>query len=81
MNRYKIKFHATCPVNGDAIEYSLTIESSKMIPAESIKEAVDQCANGFHEAFADELHAKFGGRQFISAIHGGVLIETERGIG
>jgi hypothetical protein len=80
VNRYKIKFNAICPVNGDAIEYSLTIESSKMIPAESIKEAVDECTNGFHEAFADELHSKFGGKQFISAVHGGVLIETERGI-
>lgn len=80
MNRYKIKFNAICPVNGDAIEYSLTIEAIKMISAESLKEAVDECANGFHEAFADKLHAKFGGRQFMTAIHGGVLIETERGI-
>jgi hypothetical protein len=80
VNRYKIKFNAICPVNGDSIEYFLTIESSKMIPAESIKEAVDECANGFHESFADKLHAKFGGKQFISAVHGGVLIETERGI-
>jgi len=79
VNRYKIKFNAICPVNGDAIEYSLTIESSKMIPAENIKEAVDECTNGFHEAFADELHAKFGGKQFMTAIHGCVLIETERG--
>jgi len=80
VNRYKIKFHAICPVNGDSIEYSMTIESSKMIQVERIKEAVDLCTNGFHEAFADELHSKFGGKQFISAVHGGVFIETERGI-
>ena len=79
MNRYKVKFQATCPVNGDAIEYSLTIESSKMIQAERIMEAIAECEQGFHEAFADSLHKKFGGKQFITAIHGGVMIETERG--
>lgn len=79
MNRYKIKFHATCPVNGDAIEYSLTIESSSMIQAEKITSFIHEFEDGFHESFADQLHAKFGGRQFMSAIHGSVLIETERG--
>lgn len=79
MNRYKVKFHATCPVNGDAIEYSLTIESSKMIEAERIMEIVSGCKSGFHEAFADLFHQKFGGKQFMTATHGAVMIETERG--
>lgn len=79
MNRYKVKFQATCPVNGDAIEYSLTIESTKMIEVERIMEVVSAVNYGFHEEFADAFHKKFGGKQFMTAIHGGVTIETERG--
>ena len=79
MNRYKVKFNAVCPVNGDVIEYSLAIESINMIKAESIMEAICEFDKGFHEVFADILHKKFGGKQFMKAIHGGVTIETERG--
>jgi hypothetical protein len=79
MNRYKIKFMSTCPVNEDRIEYSLEINSCKTIMAEAILDTVDGFKKGFHEEFADVLHAKFGGKQFMSAVHGGVLIETERG--
>lgn len=79
MNRYKVKFHATCPVNGDAIEYSLTIESFKMIEVESIMHFLSGCKQGFHEDFADKLHQKFGGKQIMTAVHGAVCIETERG--
>lgn len=79
MNRYKINFSAICPVNEDAIEYLLVIESSRMIAAERIMEAVSMCSKGFHEEFADTLHRKFGGRQFLVATHGEVTIETERG--
>lgn len=79
MNRYKVKFNAVCPVNGDSIEYSLMIESSKMIEAERIMEVVSGFGSGFHEVFADALHKTFGGKHFMTAIHGGVLIETERG--
>jgi hypothetical protein len=79
MNRYKIKFMSICPVNEDRIEYSLEINSCETIMAEVILDAVDGLKKGFHEEFADVLHAKFGGKQFMSAVHGGVLIETERG--
>ena len=79
VNTYKIKFNAICPVNEDVIEYFLTIKSSKMIQVEQIKEFTDELSQGFHEVFADMLHKKFGGYQFMTAIHGGVLIETERG--
>jgi hypothetical protein len=80
MNTYKLKFHAICPVNKDVIEYFLTIKTSKMVEVEQIKEVTDQLLEGFHESFADVLHGRFGGYQFMTAIHGGVLIETERGI-
>jgi hypothetical protein len=79
MNRYKIKFMSICPVNEDRIEYSLEINSCETIMAETILNAVEGFKKGFHEEFADVLHAKFGGKQFMSAVHGGVLIETERG--
>jgi len=51
-----------------------------MVEVEQIKEVTDQLLEGFHESFADVLHGRFGGYQFMTAIHGGVLIETERGI-
>jgi hypothetical protein len=79
MNRYKIKFTSICPVNEDKIEYSLEINSADTIMVETLRDVVDKFKKGFHEEFADELHAKFGGRQLMSAVHGGVLIETERG--
>ena len=80
VNTYKIKFNAICPVNDDAIEYSLTIKSSKIIQVEEIKEFVEGLTKGFHEQFADSLHASFGGYQYMIAINGGVIIETERGL-
>jgi hypothetical protein len=79
MNRYKIKFMSICPVNQDKIEYSLEINSVDTIMVETLWDVVDGFKKGFHEEFADVLHAKFGGKQFMSAVHGGVLIETERG--
>jgi hypothetical protein len=79
MNRYKIKFTSVCPVNQDRIEYSLEINSADTIMVETLLDVVDKFEKGFHEEFADVLHAKFGGRQLMSAVHGGVLIETERG--
>jgi hypothetical protein len=80
MNKYKVKFQATCPVNGDSIEYSLQISIDRMIRVEALLEAVNGFGSGFHEEIANVLHKKFGGRQLIIAIHGGVIIETERGV-
>jgi hypothetical protein len=79
VNTYKIKFNAICPMNEDVIEYFLIIKTSNMIKAEEIKEFTDRLSRGFHEKFADMLHGKFGGYHFMTAIHGGVTIETERG--
>ena len=79
MNRYKIKFMSYCPVNEDKIEYLLEINSVDTIMVESLWDAVDKLRKGFHEEFADILHARFGGKQIMTAAHGGVLIETERG--
>ena len=80
MNKYKIKFQAACPVNGDVIEYSLEISRDQMIKVESLLEVVNEFTFGFHEDFANLLHQKFGGRQLMTAFHGGVIVETERGI-
>lgn len=79
MNKYKVKFQATCPANGDAIDYSLQISIDQMIRVEAILEAVNGFGSGFHEDIADVLYKKFGGRQLMVAVHGGVIIETERG--
>lgn len=80
MNRYKTKFKAKCPNNGDIIEYSLIIESCKMIQVEHITSFLHEFNDGYHENFADYLQDKFGGFQRLTAIHGDVIIETERGI-
>jgi hypothetical protein len=50
-----------------------------MIRVEAILEAVNGFGSGFHEDIADVLYKKFGGRQLMVAVHGGVIIETERG--
>ena len=80
MNRYKTKFKAKCPNNGDTIEYSLVIESFEMIQVETIIAFLHDFENGYHESFANKLQDKFGGFQRLTAIHGVVTIETERGI-
>jgi hypothetical protein len=80
MNKYKVKFQATCPANGDAIDYSLQISIDRMIRVEALIEAVNGFESGFHEDIADLLYKKFGGRQLMVAVHGGVIIETERGV-
>lgn len=79
MNRYEYMFIAECPTDGDEITYRLTVETASMIKAEDIREACAQCTLGFHEAFAEELHQRLGGRQTLVALHRGVLITTERG--
>jgi hypothetical protein len=78
MNRYSTKFKAICPNNGDMIEYSLVIESSSMIQVEEITAFLHTFDDGYHETFADKLQDKFGGKQYLTAIHGTVLIETIR---
>lgn len=76
-NRYTHRFMSACPVNGKSIAYELVIESRKPIRVESIMRAC-RLRQVFHEALADHLFKKFGGRQVLRAHHHGVDIETVR---
>lgn len=80
MNIYRRQFVATCPNNGEAIIYDLTIQVpiDRMIHVEHIVTATKLIRQGFHEQIADELHRRFGGRQALRAHHHGVDIETIR---
>lgn len=80
MNIYRRQFVAACPNNGESIIYQLSIEAGdRMIPVEHIVTATALHKKGFHEAIADELFERFGGRQVLKAHHHGVDIETIRG--
>jgi len=82
MNTYRHVFTATCPNNGETINYHLEVRAQHVIMVEEI---IDACASAgncwkpYHENIADFLHAKIGGRQRIVAFHHGVEIETKRG--
>lgn len=79
-NLYTRQFGATCPNNGELILYTLGIETDgRMIPVEHIVTATAMIKKGFHEQIADQLYARFGGRQVLQAHHHGVDIETRRG--
>lgn len=76
MNVYTTTFYATCPVNGKWIEYRLRIEHSQMIRVEELIDSLPR--DGFHEDIADNLFARFGGVQTLTAEHHGVHIATSR---
>lgn len=78
-NIYRHQFVSRCPNNQQPIVYALEIETDAMVRVEHIVTAarVNECA--FHEVIADDLHARFGGRQTLKAHHHGVDIETRRG--
>lgn len=78
MNRYTQRFTAKCAANECPVDYVLTIETSRTIMVEDIQALVAKFDRGFHEDFADALHAKFGGRQTIIAHHHGTDVETVR---
>lgn len=78
MNAYTTDFFAICPNNGIRIRYRLRIETESVIPVETIVAVVGGLSEGFHEPFADLLHATFGGMQTLVADHHGVTIETTR---
>jgi hypothetical protein len=79
VNVYSRQFVAACPNNGEAIIYSLRIETvGRVIQVEHIVTATAMIKQGFHEQIADELHRRFGGRQVLRAHHHGVDIETIR---
>lgn len=77
MNIYTQKFRATCPANGRSVDYTLTIESTRTIMVEDIQAAVTGL-KGYHEDFADQLAAQFGGNQTLRAYHHGTDIVTVR---
>jgi len=79
MNKYTTTFKAKCPnaIDGE-VEYTLTIESQKMIYVEDINKATIIMSPGFHENIADYLYGQLGGRQTITACHQGVKITTTR---
>jgi hypothetical protein len=78
-NVYRHQFVSHCPNNDQAIIYQLVIETDKVIYAEHITTATALHKRAFHEAIADDLFDRFGGRQILSAHHHGVDIETRRG--
>lgn len=77
MNTYTQHFRATCPNNGRSVDYVLTIESVWTILVEEIQAAVTKLT-GYHEDFADQLFAQFGGRQTLTAHHHGTDVRTVR---
>ena len=81
MNTYTRTFISACPNNGESIIYTLqiTVQAGRMIPVEHIVTATALHKKGFHEAIADDLHARFGGHQVLTAHHHGVDIKTVRG--
>ena len=78
MNTYTAKFWAVCPVNSQAIDYTLTIKTGQQIRVEAIQERLEHIKQGFHEDIADELQRALGGEQVLEAMHHGVHIRTER---
>lgn len=79
MNRYDHTFSALCPSDGATVIYHLCLKTEAVVMAENITTACQFSTPKYHEALADELHAKFGGKQKISALHQGVHITTTRG--
>lgn len=79
MNIYRHMFVSFCPNNDKPIIYALEIVSEKAIYVEHIVTAATLHKRAFHEAIADDLHARFGGQQTLKAHHHGVDIETRRG--
>lgn len=78
MNIYTVNFSARCPVNGRGIKYTLEVHTGATIMVEDIRAEVESITEGYHEAIADQLCAKFGGSQRLTAKHHGVEIETIR---
>jgi SRSO17 transposase len=78
MNIYRHQFVSHCPNNDKPIIYALSIETDGVIQVEHIVTAAALHKRAYHEAIADDLHARFGGKQVMTAHHHGVDIETVR---
>lgn len=77
-NEYRINFHVRCPGNNKKVKYKLKIRTSSTIMVEDICDAVQNFKATYHETIADELVARFGGHQKLTAHHHGVDIKTFR---
>lgn len=78
MNIYRHQFVSHCPNNDRPIIYSLEIETDSVIQVEHIVTACALHKRAYHEAIADELHQRFGGKHVLRAHHHGVDITTVR---
>lgn len=73
---YTQPFWATCPNNGRTVNYTLTIESRRMIMVEDIQKAVSE-VSGYHEQIARALRKRFKGTtQTLEAHHHGTNVKT-----
>lgn len=79
MNTYRYTFAVACPGNGEQIIHALELAHPEMVRVEHIKTACALHREGFQEAVAADLHARFGGRLTLRAMHHGVEIETVLG--
>lgn len=79
MNIYRYQFVSRCPNNGRPIIYALEIETDEVVRVEHIMTAAALHESAYHEEIADDMHARFKGRQTLKAHHHGVDIETRRG--
>ena len=81
-NIYRHRFEGPCPNNDAVIDYSVEIETIRVVMVEEIVEACVKARDlpkPYHENIADYLFERFGGRQRMVAFHHGVEIETRRG--
>jgi hypothetical protein len=78
VNIYRRTFYCKCPNNSQLIEYHFELMTDKMVQVEDIVEFCDTFDIGYHEAIAEKLVGRFGGRQVLKAHHHGVDVETRR---
>lgn len=81
MNTYRYTFASSCPSNGEAIIYTLEMESPERIMVEHIKTACALHPKAYHEDIAADLHKQFGAALKLTANHHGVTIETSLSAG
>lgn len=65
-------------MDGDIIQYELTIKTECDIFVEHINTALSLMKEGIHEKIADTLFERFGGEQEIIASHQGIRIRSIR---
>jgi hypothetical protein len=78
VNTYRFSFMRLCPSDGALIDYRLEISTRQTIMVEDLISACVQVGPVYHEALAEDLLARFGGRQTLEAVHQGVTVTTVR---